>query len=137
MKIACICIAEQTFSFSTTYPLNCIINTVTADSGLRYKFVIRTITRRSGDFSRYRAQGQATGTYIVREILDITFRLLSTCSAARNRHMQQVRFFRAYHLAGLYEYIVLQPYPHFPSHTMYQSIQLHARAKAGKKPQRT
>lgn len=38
------------------------------------------------------------------EILDVTFRLLSICSAARDRHLQRAGFSERI-IAGLYEYI--------------------------------
>lgn len=72
------------------------------------------------------------------EILDITFRLLSTCSAARNRRMQLGPFFRAYHRRPLrisprlsalsFSRIYVCTYMHTRA-----AIQLRARAKAGKK----
>lgn len=75
--------------------------------------------------------------YIHGEILDVTFRPLSTCSAARNRRMQQPRFSERI-IAGLLRIYCRGHIRTFllVLYVLNRRIQLRARAKAGKKLRR-
>lgn len=76
--------------------------TANSESRCEFAIAVRAITR-PAIFPGIRARIRVLYTYTSGEILDVTFRLLPTCSAARNRRMRQARFSERI-IAGLYEY---------------------------------